>query len=135
MIQFFREQKLLAALLLVSILVILAGLIMIQYSKNIEGSASSKVEETAAEDKEAQALVDTMAVIATMADQKLQETQAPSDAPSMGDNIPQSSIDHVAGLNGHVPEVGSNDWCEVMMVKKANEWTEEEKVIFAQNCI
>lgn len=135
MIQFFREQKLLAALLLVSILVILAGLIMIQYSKNIEGSASSKVEEAAVEDKETQALVDTMAVIATMADQKLQETQAPSDSPSMGDNIPQSSIDHVAALNGRVPEVGSNDWCEVMMVKKANEWTEEEKVIFAQNCI
>ncbi|WP_323814590.1 DUF3012 domain-containing protein [Cellvibrio sp. NN19] len=135
MIQFFREQKLLAALLLVSILVILAGLIMIQYSKNIEGSASFKVEETTAEYKEAQALVNTMAVIATMADQKLQETQAPSEAPSMGDNIPQSSIDHVAALNGRVPEVGSNDWCEVMMVKKANEWTEEEKVIFAQNCI
>ena len=135
MIQFFREQKLLTALLLVSVLVIITGLIMIQFSNKNESAATSGQSEQAAPQINAQSVVDTMTVIANMADQQLQETQASNNAPLMGDNIPQSSIDHVAALNGRTPEVGSNDWCEVMMVKKADEWTKEEQAIFAQKCI
>lgn len=130
MIQFFREQKFLAVLLLLSILVIVAGLIMIQYSKNIKG-----VDEAAMTEQKAQVVVDTMTVIANMAGQELQDSQSSNTAPAIIDNIPQSSIDHVAALNGRVPEVGSNDWCEVMMVKKADEWTKEEQELFAKNCL
>lgn len=135
MIQFFREQKLLTALLLVSILVIIAGLIMIQYSENIDTPSELNVQAPSVQEQNAQAVVNTMTAIAGMAEQQLNEPQALPESPAMGDNIPQSSIDHVAALNGRTPEVGSNDWCEVMMVKKANEWTEEEQALFAKNCI
>lgn len=135
MIQFFREQKLLTALLLVSILVIIAGLIMIEYSKNIDDVAGLDVQMPHGEEQSAQTIVDTMTAIAGIAEQQLSKPQASSESPVMGDNIPQASIDHVAALNGRTPEVGSNDWCEVMMVKKANEWTEEEQALFAKNCI
>lgn len=130
MIQFFREQKLLAALLLVSIVVIIAGVIMIQYTQSNDQSGA-----LGAQDQQAQAVVETMTAIANIAGQELQDSQAPAAQPAMGDNIPQASLDHVAALNGVVPEVGSNDWCEVMMVKKSNEWTQEEQEMFAKNCI
>ncbi|WP_062062026.1 DUF3012 domain-containing protein [Cellvibrio sp. OA-2007] len=130
MIQFFREQKLLAALLLLSILVIIAGVIMIQLTEN-----NAQSSEVAAQEQEAQAVVETMTAIANIAKQELQDSQTPAAQPAVGDNIPQSSIDHVDSLNGVVPDVGSNDWCEVMMVKKSNEWTKEEEALFAQHCI
>ena len=130
MIQFFREQKLLAVLLLVSVLVIIAGVIMIQYAEN-----NAQSSETLTQEQQAQSVVETMTAMANIADQELQASQDDVAQPAIGDNIPQSSIDHVAALNGVVPDVGSNDWCEVMMVKKSNEWTKEEQEIFAKNCL
>lgn len=132
MIRFFREQKFLATLLVLSFLVILAGLIMIQYS-------NKKAAETAFEEQEAQQVqttIDTMNVIAGIAEQELQES-ASNEAPvnPVGDVKPQESLDRVAALNGRVPEVGSDDWCEVMMVKDADAWTKEEQDIFAQRCL
>ena len=130
MIQFFREQKLLTVLLLVSILVIIAGVIMIQFTEN-----NAQSSEVVVQDQQAQAALETMTAIANIAGQELQGSQSPAAQSALGDNIPQSSLDHVAALNGVVPDVGSNDWCEVMMVKKSNEWTTEEQEIFAKNCL
>ena len=130
MIQFFRDQKLLAALLLVSVLVIIAGVIMIQYTEN-----NAPTSEILTQEQQAQSVVETMTAIANIAGEELQASQVSVAEPAVGDNIPQSSLDHVAALNGVVPDVGSNDWCEVMMVKKSNEWTKEEQEIFARHCI
>ena len=130
MIQFFREQKLLAVLLLVSILVIIAGVIMIKYTQSNAQSGDVN-----SDSLQTQSVVATMTAIADIADQELQASQDSAVQPAMGDNIPQSSLDYVAALNGVVPDVGSNDWCEVMMVKKSSEWTKEEQEIFAKNCI
>lgn len=131
MIRFFREQKFLAALLVLSFLVILAGLIMIWYTtkKATEAAAAQEAEQV-------QTTIDTMTVIAGIAEQELQET-ASNDAPvnPVGDVKPQESLDRVAALNGHIPEVGSDDWCEVMMVKDAKDWTTDEQSLFAKNCI
>lgn len=132
MIRFFREQKFLATLLVLSFLVILAGLIMIQYT-------NKKAAETAVAAQEAQQVqttIDTMNVIAGIAEQELQES-ASNEAPvnPVGDVKPQESLDRVAALNGRIPEVGSDDWCEVMMVKDADAWTKEEQDIFAQRCL
>lgn len=132
MIRFFREQKILAALLILSILVILAGLILIQYT-------NKKATETAVAAQEAeqvQKTIETMNVIADIAEQELQESGS-ADAPvnPVGDIKPQESLDRVAALNGRTPEVGGDDWCEVMMVKDAKDWTTDEQSLFAKNCI
>lgn len=131
MIRFFREQKLLAVLLMTSLLVIIAGAIMIQYSNSITEPA-----EAARQEQKAQDVVGAMTAVASMAGQELQNSQASeAKAIPVGDVIPQESLDHVAALNGRIPEVGSNDWCEVMMVKKASEWTKEEQDTFAKHCL
>lgn len=132
MIRFFREQKFLAALLVLSFLVILAGLIMIQYT-------NKKAAETAVAEQEAeqvQATLDTMNVIAGIAEQELQESASnPAPVNPVGDVKPQESLDRVAALNGRIPDVGSDDWCELMMVKDADAWTKEEQEVFARRCI
>lgn len=132
MIRFFREQKFLAALLVLSFLVILAGLIMIQYTNKKAAEAAVATQEA----QQVQTTIDTMNVIAGIAEQELQES-ASNDAPvnQVGDVKPKESLDRVAALNGRVPEVGSDDWCEVMMVKDADAWTKEEQDIFAQRCL
>ncbi len=131
MFRFFREQKLLAALMLVSLLVIIVGIIMISYS-----NTSARQNEVIVQDQKEQAVVGAMTSIANMAGQELHDTKvSPAQDVPVGDVIPQESLDHVAKLNGRVPDVGSNDWCEVMMVKSAKEWTTEEQEIFAKNCL
>lgn len=132
MIRFFREQKFLATVLVLSFLVILAGLIMIQYTNR-------KAAETAVAAQEAeqvQTTIDTMNVIAGLAEQELQESASnEARVNPVGDVKPQESLDRVAALNGRIPEVGSDDWCEVMMVKDAKDWTTDEQSLFAKNCI
>lgn len=130
---FVREQKLLVVLLLLSILVLIAGVVMIQVSKkDSHEQADTLVQDV---DKNQQTMA-TMNAIAQMAEQNLTDEKLVSlPAAGVGDIKPQESIDRVAALNGRVPEVGSDDWCEVMMIKDANAWTLEEKQLFAQHCL
>jgi hypothetical protein len=123
MMTFFREQKLITALLFGSLLVLLLGVGLIMYSKNAAKEAAM-----------AEASVQRLTAIANDASKQLQETIVYSDVP-ITDVKPDDSIAKVSALNGRVPDVGSDDWCEVMMVKDAKDWTKEEQSIFAKNCI
>lgn len=130
MIRFFREQKILTALLVLSFLVIVAGLLMVNYTnKNISTVAAQEVEQV-------QGTVSAMHTIARIAEEELQASKVTAaEVGSFGDIKPQESLDRVAALNGRIPDVGTDDWCEVMMVKDANAWTKEEQALFAQHCI
>ncbi len=123
MMTFFREQKLIAALLFGSVLVLLLGIGLILYSEN---SAKDVAKTTTS--------VQRLNAIAEDASQQLQQTIAHPDVP-ISDVKPEESIARVSALNGRIPDIGSDDWCEVMMVKNAKDWTEEEQSIFAKNCI
>jgi len=123
MMSFLREQKLIAALLFGSLLVLLLGVGLIMYSKNAAKEAA-----------QAEASVQRLNAIANDANKQLQETIVYSDVP-ITDVKPEDSVAKVSALNGRIPEVGSEDWCEVMMVKDAKDWTKEEQSIFAKNCI
>ncbi len=123
MMTFFREQKLLTALLLGSLLVLLLGVGLIIYSNNAAKEAA-----------QAEATLQRLNVIANSASEELQKTVVYSDVP-ITDVKPEDSVAKVSALNGRVPEEGSADWCEVMMVKDAKDWTKEEQSLFAKNCI
>lgn len=123
MLNFFREQKLLASLLLGSLLVLLLGVGLVIYSKNAAKEAA-----------QAEATLQRLNTIANNASEQLQQTVVYSDVP-IADMKPQNSIAKVSALNGRTPEVGSDDWCEVMMIKDAKDWSKEEQSLFAKNCI
>lgn len=123
MMTFFREQKLITALLIGSLLVLLLGVGLIIHSRNAAKEAA-----------QAEATVQRLTIIANSANEQLKETVVYSDVP-IADVKPKDSVAKVSALNGRTPEPGSDDWCEVMMVKDAKDWTVDEQSLFAKNCI
>ena len=123
MLNFFREQKLITALLFGSLLVLVLGVGLIVHSNNAAKEAA-----------QAEATLQRLTSIANSASEQLKETVVYADVP-ITDVKPEDSIAKVAALNGRTPEVGSADWCEVMMVKDAKDWTKDEQSLFAKNCI
>lgn len=117
---FVREHKWLAILLVLSLLVILAGVFMIKQANQQQAEQQSQV--------------DKLNTIATQATQGLLQTLGHSEEP-IDDIIPEESLAKVKAMNGVVPAEGTEDWCEWMMVKDADSWTEQEQALFAQHCI
>lgn len=130
MMSLFREQKFLVILLIFSVLVLGLGLFMIQSTnKKSEQQTEQLVNEQ-------EKTVAAMNLVAEIAQQELKAQQSNQQmVQTVGDIKPQESLDRVAALNGRIPEVGSDDWCEVMMVKDAKDWTEDEQSLFAKHCL
>ncbi|HTF95689.1 MAG TPA: DUF3012 domain-containing protein [Cellvibrio sp.] len=123
MLKFFRENKLIAALFIVSFLVILLGVVLLMYSRQ-------QVAKQAREEAQMQSLNK----IANEAKAQLMQTVAHPDVP-ITDVVPEGSVEKVAAMKDKNPEAGTDDWCEVMMVKPSKEWTPDEQQTFAKNCI
>ncbi len=134
MMFFFREHKALVILFTLSLLVLVAGLFMIQ-SGSENPTASEAPQEATAASANAEQVVATMNYIADSAEQQLKAQQSEHTTQGIADIKPQESLDRVAALNGRIPEIGSDDWCEVMMVKDADKWTQEEQSLFAKHCL
>lgn len=130
MMSLFREQKLLATLLIFSVVVLGVGLFMIQ---SINKTPEQQTEQLADEQQKTIAAMNLMAEIAEQELKAQQSSQQP--VKTVGDIKPQESLDRVAALNGRVPEIGTDDWCEVMMVKDAKDWTLDEQSLFAKHCL
>lgn len=130
MMSLFREQKLLATLLIFSVVVLGVGLFMIQ---SINKTPEQQTEQLADEQQKTIAAMNLMAEIAEQELKAQQSSQQP--VQTVGDIKPQESLDRVAALNGRVPEIGTDDWCEVMMVKDAKDWTLDEQSLFAKHCL
>lgn len=123
MLKFFSENKLLAALFTISFLVILVGVVLLMYSK--QQMAKQATEE---------AQLQSLNKIANEAQSQLLQTIAHPDVP-ITDVVPEESVAKVAAMKDKNPEAGTDDWCEVMMVKPSKEWTADEQQTFAKNCI
>lgn len=123
MLKFFRENKLTAAIFLISLLVVLVGVVLVVISNK-----------RAAQQAEAQQQLQTLSAIAAEAEKQLQQTVVHPEVP-ITDVIPQDSLDKVAAMENKNPEPGTADWCEVMMVKASKDWTTDEQQLFAKHCI
>lgn len=123
MLNFFRENKLIAALFICSFLVILLGVALLMYSKH-----------QIAQQEKVNTQLQVLTKIAVDAENQLLQTVSNSDVP-IEDVIPDESLAKVKAMKDKNPDVGSADWCEVMMIKPSKDWTEEEQKAFAQNCI
>jgi type II secretory pathway pseudopilin PulG len=120
MMSFVREHKWLMVLIALSLIVILAGVIVLQVS-------DKKIQQE-------QEQFERLNNIASQAAQELVETVAHAEQP-IEDIIPESSLEKVKAMEGRIPETGTEDWCELMMTKNADTWTQEEQSQFAQHCI
>lgn len=118
-----REHKLLLILVVISLLVIVAGVLVIKKSNR---AAENQAQQ--------QAQIHSLNKIAEQAQAQLAATAANTDVP-IEDVKPEASVARAKALEGKTPDVGSDDWCELMMAKNADDWTEEERSQFAQHCI
>lgn len=123
MLNFLRENKLIAALFIVSFLVILLGIGLVIYSNQ---HAVNRAQE--------QKQLETLNKIALEAEAELLQTVVHPEVP-ITDVIPEDSVKKVSSMENKNPEPGTADWCEVMMVKPSKEWSTDEQQIFAKNCI
>ncbi len=123
MLKFLRENKLVAALIIGSFVVILIGLGLIIYS-NQQAFMHAKE----------QSQIETLNKIALDAEAQLKQTVVHLDVP-ITDVIPSDSVNKVSAMENKNPPAGTADWCEVMMVKPSKEWSTDEQQIFAKNCI
>ena len=123
MLNFLRENKLIAALFIVSFLVILLGIGLVIYSNQ---QAVNRAQE--------QNQLETLNKIALEAEAELLQTMVHPEVP-ITDVIPEDSAKKVSSMGNKNPEPGTADWCEVMMVKPSKEWSTDEQQIFAKNCI
>jgi GTP1/Obg family GTP-binding protein len=120
MMSFVREHKWLVVVVVLSLITIGSGLFLIKQSEH--------------QQQYEQEQIDLYNRIAKEAAQNLMQTVAHTDQ-HIEDIIPAESVAKVNALNGKIPEVGSEDWCELMMTKDSNVWNQEEQSQFAQHCI
>jgi hypothetical protein len=132
LVDFFHANKLICALLVASMLVLLAGIIMINITNSTAPQTASPVEApTAAEQLAAyQSLANNAA-----AELETSRAAAAGAKVTIGDMKPEFYAQQVAALNGEKAEVGSEGWCALMMIKDADDWTKSEHQLFAQHCL
>lgn len=121
-----------------SILVIIAGVFMVKHA-NEQAIVYAEQQKLMADQKANQDANETLEKLHAMAAQAQAELDASrstqTGAPEKIDFTPESAKEKVANMQNKNPESGSEDWCEVMMVKPDTEWTQEEQRIFARNCL
>lgn len=122
---FVREHKWLLILVVISLMAIGVGVFFIKQTE-YQQQQDQKLQD--------QKQLDLYNQMATQAAQNLMETVAHNEQ-SIDDIIPESSLAKVKAMEGKIPETGTEDWCELMMTKNADAWTEDEQAQFAQHCI
>jgi uncharacterized protein HemX len=133
-----NSKYFLSAVIGLSILVIIAGVFLVKHA-NEQAVVYAEQQKQITEQQSNQEARDTLKQLQAMAAQAAAELKASQSTqtgtPEKIDFTPESSKEKVANMQNKNPESGSEDWCEVMMVKPDTEWTKEEQGIFAKNCL
>jgi hypothetical protein len=81
-------------------------------------------------------MIQEFELIAKQAEATLKASQSPdSGLPAKMDFATDENRKKVADMKNKNPVQGTEDWCEVMMIKPDADWTETEQGIFAKNCL
>lgn len=131
-----------------SILVIIVGVLMIKHAneqavvyeqmkkQEEQQKQSNEQSNKPQQSEEADATVKQLELIAAQAEAELKASQSTeSGPPAKMDFVSDETREKVANMVDKNPEQGTEDWCEVMMVKPDANWTKEEQGIFAKNCL
>lgn len=121
-----------------SVLVIVAGVLIIKDAneKALIYSQQQEAQQQQVNDQSAENLVQQLEQMAASAESELTASKSDASAPPKDmDFIPEESRKKVEQMKNKNPEPGSEDWCELLMVKPAQDWAEEEQGIFAKNCL
>lgn len=133
-----NSKYFLATVIGLSILVIIVGVLMIKHANEqavvYAGEQRKLLEKQQSQDTDT--TLKQFELIAAQAEAELKASKSTeSGPPAKMDFASDMTREKVANMTNKNPEQGTNDWCEVMMVKPDAEWTKEEQGIFAKHCL
>ncbi len=121
-----------------SILVIIIGVLMVKHA-NHQAMIHAEQKKLAIEQQglqEDDKLINQFQLIAAQAEVELKASQSnQSGPPAKMDFTSEITRKKVAEMTDKNPIQGTEDWCDLMMVKADADWTKEEQGIFAKNCL
>ena len=129
LVSFFHNHTFISAIFTVSLLVLLAGIIIINASAPEQAVATSSSSTEVAQLAAYHSLANNAA-----AELENMRTAAASKV-TIGDMKPEFYAKQVAELKGEAPVLGSEGWCALMMIKDADDWTVSEQQLFSQHCL
>lgn len=136
MIKFLSSTKFLIAVMVLSVITIFAGFALVKYHESgyeqqaTEQASSSVTAEGLSDDEQAQLMG-----IAEEAETLLRETLSAHQGPVALELSKQHKLELEEKYKDNLPEVGSDEWCDYMMIKPNEDWTDQDKGNFAKNCI
>ena len=121
----------------VSILVIAIGVWMVKHANEQALIYSQQTAEKAVAqpvDKSDQEIIQQFQQLAASAEEELAASKADgSQPPKNMDIIPDESKQKVDQMANKNPELGSEDWCELLMVKPVKDWSQYDQTNFAKH--
>ncbi len=123
----------------VSILVIAIGVWMVKHANEQALIYSQQTAEKAVAqpvDKSDQEIIQQFQQLAASAEAELAASKVGvSQPPEAMDLIPDESKQKVNRMANKNPELGSEDWCELLMVKPGKDWSQADQANFAKHCL
>jgi Protein of unknown function (DUF3012) len=121
-----------------SILVIIIGVLMVKHANEqavVFAEQQKRLLEPPKPQEEVE-LIKHFELIAAQAEAELTASQSTeSGPPAKMDFTSDAARKRVANMMNKNPVQGTEDWCEIMMVKADADWTKEEQGIFAKHCL
>lgn len=121
-----------------SVLVIIIGVLMVKHANEQALIYSQKTAEKATEpaDNSGQEIVQQFQQLAASAEAELAASKVDGSKPPQAmDLIPDESKQKVDRMTNKNPELGSEDWCELLMVKPGKDWSQDDQANFAKHCL
>lgn len=133
-----NSKYFLSTIIGLSILVIIIGVLMVKRANEQTAVYAEQQKQSADQQgsQEDDAMIQEFELIAKQAEATLKASRSPdSGLPAKMDFTTDENRKKVADMKNKTPVQGTEDWCEVMMIKPDADWTEAEQGIFAKNCL
>ena len=119
-----------------SILVIIIGVLMVKQANEQALFYSHQQNTKESVDNSDQEIIQQFQQLAASAEAELAASKVDGSKPPQAmDMIPDESKQKVERMADKNPELGSEDWCELLMVKPGKDWTQDDQSNFAKHCL
>lgn len=119
-----------------SILVIIIGVLMVKQANEQALIYSQQQNTKESVDNSDQEIIQQFQQLAASAEAELAASKVDGSKPPQAmDMIPDESKQKVERMADKNPELGSEDWCELLMVKPGKDWTQDDQSNFAKHCL
>lgn len=135
LIAVLNSKYFLASVIGLSVVVIVIGVFIVKHANEQALIHSQQTAVTPVEDS-SQEIVQQFQQLAASAQTELAASKAGvTQLPEAMDLIPDASKEKVERMTNKNPELGSEDWCEILMVKPSSDWSKDDQANFAKHCL